>query len=788
MLYTTHEIAAITDGLIIADDCSNTALNEISTDSRTMPTTPGSTLFVALVGPNRDGHSYLMDIYNRGVRHFMVSRPEAASALAHDATIIAVPDTMEALRAMAADNRARYHGPLLAITGSNGKTTVKEWIAQLWPPQLRGALLRSPRSYNSQLGVALSLLMIRGDEQLVVIEAGISTPGEMSRLEQIIAPTIGMITNIGDAHSENFENPTHKLDEKMLLFSRCNTIIYNDADRLVTDRVKTLGDGRYVAAHSEHGSSVTDQNIALVHALYRTIGVTPLAVNHLEPIAMRLEMLEGIQGSTILNDSYSNDPVSLGLALDLLSHTATGAKSLILSDIPSGSIPDAELYATVARMLQRHDIEHFVGVGPALMAHRALFGAGSLFFDTTEALLRDGQAQSVIRGEGAFVLIKGARTFGFERVSRIFEKRTHTTTLEVNLSAMADNLRYHRNMLAPGVRMMVMVKAYSYGTGSVEIAAMLQHQGVDFLAVAFADEGVALRGGGVTMPIVVLNSDPGSFSVMTDYNLEPEIYSPASLAGYIQTLSRRGITHAPIHLKLDTGMHRLGFQESDLDELTRTLRGSDSVVVRSIFSHLAASEDPAEDEFTRGQIALFDRMSRRIIESLPDGSPTVLRHICNSAGIERFPEAHFDMVRLGIGLYGTESAALRTVATLKTQIVQIKSLAEGDTVGYGRRGTVHGPMRTATIPIGYADGMDRHLGCGRYAVEVAGRLCPTVGNICMDTTMIDITGLEGVHEGDTVTIFGERPTAQDMARVLSTISYEVITSISQRIRRIFISE
>ena len=798
MDYTLSRIASLTGGTLHGADRS---IRSIVTDSRNHIARPGESLFVALSGPSHDGHQYIAELYRRGVRSFLAGYvPHNARDTMPDASFVTVPDTLEALQALAAWHRSQYNGTVVAVTGSNGKTVVKEWIAQLWP-ESAGKLLRSPRSYNSQLGVALSLLMIEGDEQLVVIEAGISQPGEMERLEAMIRPQIGILTNIGGAHSENFNSDEQKLDEKLKLFRNAEAIIYHADSPLIAKHIgKRYGKepaklhgwtaDEMTGTTARFGDYASRENAAHAAVLYKLLGIAPKPFAELQPVAMRLELREGILGSTVINDSYNSDLTSLGIALDYLDHNAGERdKALILSDILQTHLGPEELYRQVATLVREHGISDFTGIGADLgsAAHHFLSILGpehAHFYATTDDFLRHTDKE---RFAGQYILIKGSRAFGFERISRLLEKRTHTTTLEVNLTALANNLGHFRAMLRPETRVMVMVKAHSYGTGSGEIAALLQHEGVDYLAVAFADEGIALREAGIHLPIVVLNSDPGSFAVMADYELEPEIYSFASLKNYAAEMRSRGITGAPIHLKMDTGMHRLGFVAEDLLELCAILREERAVKVRSVFSHLAASEDPAEDEFTRGQIALFDRMSRTVIDALGDTS--ILRHICNSAGIARFPEAHFDMVRLGVGLYGIEGGGeLHAAATLKTQIVQIKNLTDGDTVGYNRRGIVSGPTRTATIPIGYADGMDRRLGRGAASVLVRGVLCPTIGNICMDTCMIDISTLPEASVGDEVVIFGERPTVKELATIMGTISYEILTSISARIKRIYVRE
>jgi alanine racemase len=796
MDYTlSHIVELVADARLYGAD---RRVTQVVTDSRNSLVEPETALFVALSGPNHDGHRYVAELYRRGVRAFLVERlPGEAERTMPEASFVRVADPLAALQRLAADRRKNFRGTVVAITGSNGKTVVKEWIAQLWPAGA-GKLFRSPRSYNSQLGVALSLLMIRGDERVVVIEAGISQPGEMERLEAMIRPQIGILTNLGTAHGENFASDEEKLNEKLRLFDRAERLIY-PADRPWIGRVVGERFGRRAVGWrgSEAGpfaerfdDEASRENIGHALALYRCLGLEPNEGAELQPVAMRLERREGILGSTLIDDSYNSDLTSLGVALDYLDQNAgeQRPKALILSDILPVGMGADELYGHVAERVREHGIGEFVGIGTGIGAaagrFRELLGEEhTAFYDTTDDFLRHVDKQ---RFAGRFILVKGSRSFGFERISRMLEKRTHTTTLEVNLNALAANLGHFRAMLRPDTRVMAMVKAYSYGTGAGEVAAMLQHEGVDYLAVAFADEGVALREAGITLPVVVLNSDPGSFAVMADYGLEPEIYSFASLAAYAAEMRSRGVSGAPIHLKMDTGMHRLGFVPEEVERLCAMLRGERAVRVRSVFSHLAASEDPAEDPFTRRQIALFAEMSGRIIEALGDRS--ILRHICNSAGIERFPEAHFDMVRLGVGLYGIEDPALQVAATLRTQIVQIKTLDRGDTVGYNRRGVVDGPMRTATIPIGYADGMDRGLGRGVGEVSIRGVLCPTIGNICMDTCMIDISALPEACEGDEVIVFGDRPTVREVARRLGTISYEVLTSVSARIKRIYVRE
>lgn len=736
MEYNLVHIASITGGVFHGTD---QVVHSIATDSRNRISE--DSLFVALSGNQHDGHNYINTLIERGVRAFMVERLPNSSP--EGCGFVVVDNSLRSLQRLAAYHRSQFRGQVIAITGSNGKTMVKEWFAQLWEPS-NGKLFRSPRSYNSQLGVALSLLMIEGDERYAFIEAGISQPGEMEHLAQMIKPDIGVLTNIGDAHIENFDSAEHLLSEKMKLFTGNTPLLTIDP---------TL-------------QSAHQQNSNLVIKIYKALNLSHKPVNDLSQIAMRLEIKRGLHESLILNDSYINDLASLSIALDYQHRLNKPRRVVIFSDY---ALSD---YHPVANLIREHKIDLFIGVGEKICGQRDLFPSTSLFFPTTDNLITNLDTRLLSQSS---ILLKGSRKHTFERISDMLELKSHTTVLEVDLEAMAENLNRYRTMIRKGCRVMAMVKAHSYGSGSVEVASMLQHQGVDYLAVAFADEGVELRRGGIHLPIVVLNSDPHSFEVMVEYNLEPEIYSFSSLNSFIEILRRHGATDYPIHIKLDTGMHRLGFMEDEIDQLSTLLHSQNSVKVDSIFSHFAVSENPSEDQFTHSQIERFKRMASLL--------PKALWHICNTAGIERFPEAHFDMVRLGIGLY----TGFRRAITLKTKIVQIKSIPVGDTIGYGRHGRPVRPTPIAIIPIGYADGLDRHLSRGVASVGIHGVLCPIIGNICMDTAMVDVSSLERVEEGDEVVIFGDNPTVEQVASWLDTISYEVLTSVSSRIRRIYVN-
>lgn len=749
MNYTTDQIAKITGGTLYGD---RKVVGNISTDSRS--TLAADSLFVALVGAKRDGHDFVSDMIKRGCTLFLVEnlRKEWATSTA---SFIVVKDTLQALQMLAADNRAKFKGEVVAITGSNGKTIVKEWMADLWDPA-NGSIIKSPRSYNSQLGVSLSLLMIKGEERVAIIEAGISELGEMSRLEAMIRPTIGVLTNIGDAHSENFTSRDEKLTEKLSLFENCRVVIRGD----------------------EHPyDTIQKHNLWLVDQIYAALGLSHLPIEKIEPVALRLEVEQGIAGSEIINDSYNSDLDSISTALDFQRRSTDKKKRvLILSDIEQSALSPSELYAKIATLAREYWLDKVVAIGSKIGQQKSLFnGIDMQFFGTTEQFL---ESINVMEFAESSVLLKGARSFRFEAISHAMALRTHTTTLEVNLSRIVDNLAHYRSFTSKKTKAMAMVKASAYGSGAVMVGRKLVEAGAAYLAVAFADEGVALRKGGITAPIVVLNSDPGSFAIMIEYGLEPEIYSMDSLSEYTRAVRREGSECATIHIKLDTGMHRLGFMPEELDELCQTLINNQTIVIGSIFSHLSSAEDPEQDDFTRSQISLFEKMSSSIIKRL--NLQNCLRSLANTAGIVRFPEAHLDMVRVGIGLYNN-------VSTLRTRITQVKTVQKGESVGYNRASICTRETKLAIIPIGYADGMDRRLSSGVGRVSIGGVMCPTIGNICMDTTIVDVTDLGNVFSGDEVVIFGPQgPTVQELAETIGTISYEILTSISPRIKRLYV--
>ena len=785
MNYLLSEIARIVGGEHRGCDLR---VKEVATDSRGVFSSDDM-VFVAINGKHHDGHAFIPAMVARGVKAFIVERDVEVNGVG--VGIVVVPSAIGALQKLAAHHRREFRGRVVAITGSNGKTIVKEWASRSMPDTVRS--FASPKSYNSQLGVALSLLMLDGQEEVAFIEAGISEPGEMERLEAMIRPDIVVVTSIGDAHSANFASERAKIEEKLLLARRARTIIYSSEYRSLASCIEELyGDRELIDSSLEEDvedelelSDALSVDALHVSALMRRLGYGVDDAVFSANVAMRLELKEGVDDSMIIDDTYNSDINSVAVALDALYVQSMGRRRVaVISDIRQSGIPSEELYQRVAAAVKKAAVDHLIGVGPTISSYAHLFPRGSSFYLSTDELIENFDRE---RWAKSVILVKGSRDSRFERLTRLLERRTHTTTLEVDLAAMKKNLNYFRQHLPQHHPIVAMVKAGSYGTGDVDVARMLQHEGVRYLAVAFADEGVTLRKKGITMPIVVLNADQDSFDMMIAHDLEPEIYSSHSLDAF-----RRAVHHAnreayPIHIKLDTGMHRLGFVDDEIDMLGRAIHLDSSLRVASIFSHLSSADIPSEDDFTRKQIEAFDYMSQQLTEWL-DYKP--LRHIANSAAIVRFKEAHFDMCRLGLGLYGfgfEHNDKLIPVATLSTRIVQKKTLAVGESIGYGRSERVEREMTTATIPVGYADGLDRHLGNGRWEVLVRGERAKIVGRVCMDSAMIDITDIDGVEVGDKVTIFGtERGnTLEDMARVLDTISYEIMTSISQRVKRIY---
>lgn len=789
MKYRLSQIAAITGGRLYGEDLE---CRSVATDSRSLGCELGAEpLFVAMHGTNHDSHAYIEDVARRGVKAFLVEQEVALQA---GQGAVVVRNSIEALQQLAAYHRALFRGVVVGITGSNGKTVIKEWIAEELPSTVR--FYRSPKSYNSQLGVPLSVLMLEGDEELAIFEAGISEVGEMERLERIIRPDVVVFTSLGDAHQEHFVDLEQKAREKLMLARSARKIIYHSYYQPLAQLVeRRYGDRQLVdAARFEApslelvGGEASQRNAQLVEAFLGVMGYPHSSFSTTPSVAMRLEVKEGIHRSLLINDAYNLDLNSLALALDYL-HSVAGErpKVLILSDIAQSNLPDEALYRRVATMIERAGVNRLIGIGARLAAAADCFACEKEFYPTTDACLAGLSRMSLTE---SVVLLKGARAFRFEKLAHGLSEKSHTTVLEVNLDAMTRNLNRFRARVGEGVKMVAMVKASSYGAGDFEVAQMLQHQGVAMLAVAFTDEGVLLRERGVRMPIVVLNADADSFEQMIAYRLEPEIYSLHSLETFASAVTHAGEEHYPIHLKLDTGMHRLGFEEAEIDALIERLEGLDEVRVSSLFTHLCCADDAAEDDFTHEQLACFERLSHRVQEALPY---PVMRHAAASAAMSRFAEARYDACRLGIGLYGfgvCDNEPLEPVSTLKTRIVQLKHHAAGTRIGYGRQGLLERDSVVATIPIGYADGLDRKLGCGRWSMLVDGHKAPIVGRICMDSCMIDVTDVAGVKEGDEVVVFSpvKGNDAATMAELLDTIPYEILTGVAMRVKRVYIRE
>ena len=822
MFYSLEKVTALIGARRFGN--AEARIDWLLTDSRSLAF-PETTLFFALRTPVGDGHKYIPDLYRRGVRNFVVGTvPENYETDYPDANFLRVLSPLKALQRLAERHREEYVLPVIGITGSNGKTVVKEWIYQLL--MLSMNVTRSPRSYNSQVGVPLSVWLLDERSRIGVFEAGISQPGEMQALRAIIQPTIGVMTNIGPAHQENFSTIQEKCHEKLLLFKDAKVLIYNADEAVVAESVHDFGfggqlfgwsrkdenatvfvraiepteDGKTRIAYFFNGTaaeytlpfadeaSIQNSITALCVCLY--LGLTPADIARrmalLEPVAMRLEVVQGVRGCTLINDAYNSDAAALDIALDFMNRRAkeqaAKGRTLILSDIFQTGIPAEELYAKVAEMLKSRGVERLIGVGPAISAAHTLFSIKKSFYPTSEALLESGELDAI---HDEIILLKGARNFGFEQIAKALSLRVHETTLDVNLEAIAENLHFYRSFMKPETKLTCMVKASAYGAGSVEIAKTLQERGVDYLAVAVADEGAELRRAGITAGIIVMNPEMSAFGTLFEYELEPEIYSFNLLDALIRAARRQGITDFPVHLKLDTGMHRLGFNpKTDIPVLIDRLSHQRALIPRSVFSHFVGADSNGFDDFSEKQFKLFDEASRTLQAAFPH---KILRHICNSAGIERFPERHLDMVRLGLGLYGIDpidNRVLHNVATLRTTILQIRDVPAGDSIGYSRKTVLDRPSRIAAIPIGYADGLNRHLGNRRGYCLVNGQKADYVGNICMDVCMIDVTDIP-CREGDSVEIFGDALPVTVLSDLLGTIPYEVLTSVSNRVKRVY---
>ena len=824
MDYSIKEISGI-----IKASCNiayDATISHLLTDSRTV-SFPETTLFFALKTKTNDGHKYVGDLYELGVRNFVILKEYPEYGQMEGANFLVVKDTLKSLQQLAAYHRRRFTVPVVGITGSNGKTVVKELLYQLMHKDFN--IVRSPRSYNSQTGVPLSVWEMNEQHTLGIFEAGISMPHEMDELRPVISPVIGVITNIGEAHQENFKSAKEKCIEKLSLFIDSDVIIYNADDRLIESALeasclsyKAVGWSRKDADATLYVNSIkkgktstvlrcTTLGIAheytipfvddgfiedIIHCMAVMFYLNPSDIVNkdeifasLEPVAMRLEVKQGVNGCQLINDTYNSDINSLSVALDFQHGRIAGKKlksTVILSDILQSGVPPKSLYSNVAELFRRKNVGRIIGIGSNISEHEQLFeGLEKEFYPSTD-FFKKAFKHNMFRDE--MILLKGSRSFHFEQITELLEKKVHETILEVSLDAIIHNYNYYRSRLKPRTKMVCMVKAFGYGVGSFELAKTLQAHRCDYLAVAVADEGEDLRKEGISIPIIVMNPELSSLNLLFEHRLEPEVYSFRMLDALIKETARRGITSFPVHIKIDTGMRRLGFEPREVPDVCRKIKAQNGIIVRSVFSHLAGSDSPELDDFTEMQLSAFEKVALELESGL---GYKVLKHILNSAGIERFVDYQNDMVRLGISLYGVSasgmSEGLQCVCSLKTIILQIRDVPAGESVGYGRKTFVERDSRIAVIPIGYADGFDRHLSNVVGEVIVGGKRCPVVGNVCMDACMIDVTNVEA-NEGDRVIIFNEELTVNEIADKLGTIPYEILTSISPRVKRVYYRE
>lgn len=821
MKYSVEKVTTLIGARRVGN--TDTNIGWLLTDSRSL-CFPEETLFFAIKTGRNDGHKYIPELYKRGVRNFVVERvPEDTGSLFPGSNFLKVVKPVEALQRLAERHRDEFNIPVIGITGSNGKTVVKEWLYQLLSPSF--TITRSPRSYNSQVGVPLSVWLMHERTQIGIFEAGISEPGEMASLHDIIQPTIGVITNIGDAHQENFATLADKCNEKLKLFHDAKVIVYPADDTVIDSCIKSSNfkgvrlswsttdkdaalyvkdiskkdicttvsyiykgkEGQYTLPFIDEASINNSVTCAAV-ALHLGLSTETIAgrMEDIEPVAMRLEVKAGQHGCTLINDSYNSDINSLDIALDFMNRRPDHAgrkRTLILSDICQSGKEGDDLYKEVSALAKERGVEKFIGIGPDIMEHAGCIDIEEKYFFNGTSEFAASKIFESLRNE--VILLKGARNFGFDRLTELLEQKVHETILEVNLDAVVNNLNHFRSFLKPTTKMVCMVKANAYGSGAVEVAKTLQDHRVDYLAVAVADEGVTLRKAGITANIMIMNPEMTAFKTMFDYDLEPEVYSFRLLDTLIAAAGKEGITGYPVHIKLDTGMHRLGFNpEKDIDELITRLKGQNAIIPRSVFSHFVGSDSDDFDNFSAMQFERFDKASLKLQNAF---THKILRHIDNSAGIEHFPERQLDMCRLGLGLYGIDSrdnSIINNVCTLKTTILQMRRVPKEETVGYSRKGRLTRDSMIAAIPIGYADGLDRHLGNGHGYCLVNGKPAPYVGNICMDVAMIDVTGID-CKEGDTVEIFGNNLPVTVLSDILGTIPYEVLTAVSDRVKRVY---
>jgi|WetSurMetagenome_2_1015567.scaffolds.fasta_scaffold00009_22 Alr-MurF fusion protein len=817
---TSSEISYIVDGRLTGKP--DNQVSDIVTDSRLLSSADGLAFF-AIRGKNHNGHIFIPNLYQKGVKTFIVEELPASTGNYPDAAFIKVDDTVVALQAVASFKRKKFNSPVVAVTGSAGKTIVKEWLADI--AGLSIPVIRSPRSYNSQIGVPLSVWKLDDKYKLGIFEAGISMPGEMDKLRKVIDPDIGVITNIGDAHSENFPDNEIKAKEKLKLFENAGTIVYSSDQDLIHRLLRSdntfsskhlidwsftkndaairvckyaLPDNRtqismdfdgvvndFIIPFADRASienAITAASVCL--ALKTDPAIIRKGLASLVSVAMRMELKNGINNCLLIEDYYNSDPGSLGMAIEFLKHQNGRKTTLILSDFVESGRNQKELYGEVASGIRKAGIERFIGVGPSLTTNSSLFDHTSVFFYSTEEFILHFN-QSDFSGE--VILIKGARRFEFEKIGKLLEQQVHQTLLEVNLDAIAHNLNEFRRHLEPGTRIMAMVKAFAYGAGPAEIASLLEYHRISYLGVAYADEGVELRNAGVTLPVMVMNPDPSSYEVIIRYNLEPELYSLSSFQQFSDVASRYGLVQYPVHIKIDSGMHRLGLMPDEIDSLTTLIRDAESLKIASVFSHFAGSEDPNLDDFTHRQARIFLEAVEKI--KSVTGYPFI-RHICNSSGIIRFPQYQFEMVRPGIGIYGAgefHGLNLKPAGRFKSRISQVKRIPANEPVGYGCADVSDQDREIGIVPVGYADGLNRKLGNRNGSILIRNKRVPIIGNICMDMCMVDVSGLDA-HAGDEVEIFGEHIRIDELAAQCQTIPYEILTSIPARVRRVFYRE
>ncbi len=823
MIYTIEKITTLIGARRIGH--ADARIGWLLTDSRSL-CFPEETLFFALRSQRNDGHRYIDDLYRRGVRNFVVennSQFSISNSQFPDANFLVVPSPLEALQRLAERHRDEFDIPVVGITGSNGKTMVKEWLYQILSPQM--TVTRSPRSYNSQIGVPLSVWLLNEQTEVGVFEAGISQPGEMQSLHDIIQPTIGVLTSLGAAHQKNFRSMDEKCMEKLQLFHGAKVIAYDSDNDTISRCIRKSGyKGEKIGWSKENqsaplyisniSSSSSTSSISYTYkgtcatyhlpfideasiecsfacaAVALCLGVSPEDLDarmaQLEPVAMRLEVKEGQHGCTLINDSYNSDVNSLDIALDFMNRRPEyqgRRRTLILSDIQQTGMDKTALYKEVSDLCLKRGVDRLIGIGTSIQRHAEVIAVGDkAFFPGVEQFVASDLFRTL---HDEVILLKGARVFGFDHLTELLEQKVHETILEVNLNAVVDNLNFYRSFLKPETKLVCMVKADAYGAGAVEVAKTLQDHRVDYLAVAVADEGVTLRRNGITQNIMIMNPEMTAFKTMFDYDLEPEVYSFRLMDALIRAAEKEGITGWPVHIKLDTGMHRLGFNpEKDIDEVIERLKPQNAIIPRSVFSHFVGSDSDDFDRFSAMQFEKFDVASKKLQAAF---SHKILRHMDNSAAIEHFPERQMDMCRLGLGLYGVDprdNRMLHTVSTLKTTILQLRHVPKEETVGYSRKGILTRDSVIAAIPIGYADGLNRHLGRGACYCLVNGQKAPYVGNICMDVAMIDVTDID-CHEGDMVEIFGEHLPVTVLSDVLDTIPYEVMTGVSNRVKKVY---